>query len=83
MADCSETVEVYGIKVGIDSKQNEYMETCMYQRSRSFFDHYPRSSRFHKFQTGFALKPLDRLQSNYILNQYYRRPKFIEVVEVT
>ena len=44
MVDYSETIEVYGIKVGtcIYSKQNKYMETCMYQRSRSFFDHCPR-----------------------------------------
>ena len=47
MVDYSETIEVYGIKVGIYSKQNKYMETCMYQRSMSFFDHCPRSLRFH------------------------------------
>ena len=48
MVDYSETIEEYGIKVGIYSKQNKYMETCMYQRSRSFFDdHCPRSLRFH------------------------------------
>ena len=29
MADHSETIEVYDIKVGIYSKQNEYMETYM------------------------------------------------------
>ena len=52
MVDYSETIEVYGIKVGIYSKQKYmYMETFMYQRSRSFFDHCPRSLRFHKFQT--------------------------------
>ena len=42
-----ETIEIYGIKVDIYSKQNEYIETCTYQRSRSFFDHCPRSLRFH------------------------------------
>ena len=83
MVDYLKTIEVYGIQIGMYSKQNEYMEACMYQRSRSFFHHCQRSLRFHKFQAGFALKPLDRLQSNYILNQYYRRPKFIEAVEVT
>ena len=31
--DYSETIEVYGIKVSIYSKQNEYMKTCNYQRS--------------------------------------------------
>ena len=47
MMDYSETNEVYGIKISVNSKQNEYMETYMYQRSRSFFDHCPRSLIFH------------------------------------
>ena len=29
MVDNSETIEVYDIKVGVYSKQNEYMETYM------------------------------------------------------
>ena len=41
----------------------------MYQRSRSFFDFYQRSLIFHYFQRSFALKPLDRLRSIYILRQ--------------
>ena len=38
MVDYSETIEVYRIKVGINSKQIENVETYMYmyQRSRSF-----------------------------------------------
>ena len=80
----SETEEVYGIKVGIYSKINEYLEIYMYQWFRSFFDLSPRSLRFHLFQTAFALKPLDRLQSNYILNLHESKgPKFIKAVEVT
>ena len=47
MVDYSDTIEVYGIKVGRYSKQNEYVETYIYQRSRSFFDHCQRSLRFH------------------------------------
>ena len=48
MANYQETVEVYlfGIKVGIYSKLNVYMEIYMYQRS-SFFDFCPRSLRFN------------------------------------
>ena len=38
MVDYSETIEVFGIKVGIYSKINEYLEIYMYQRSRSFSD---------------------------------------------
>ena len=84
MVDYSETLVVYDIKVGIYSKLNEYVEINMYQRSRSFFDLCPRSLRFRIFQTAFTLKPLDRLQSNYILNLHEQRgPKFIEAVEVT
>ena len=45
--DYSEIIEVYGMQVGIYNKLNEYMELYMYQRSRSFFDHCPRSLRFH------------------------------------
>ena len=33
MVDCSETIEVYGIKVGIYSTLTEYMEIYVYQRS--------------------------------------------------
>ena len=47
MLDYSETIEMYGIKVGIYSKLNEYMEIYMYQRSRSFCDLCTRSLRFH------------------------------------
>ena len=68
MVDYSETIEVYDIKVDIYSTLTEYMEVYMYQRSRSFFHLCPKSLRFHLFQTAFALQPLERLQSNYILN---------------
>ena len=49
MVDYSETVDVYGTKVGIYSTLTEYMEIYMYmyQRSRSFFGLCPRSLRFH------------------------------------
>ena len=47
MVDYSETIEVYSIQVDIFSKQNEYIETCIYQRSTSFFDHCPRSLLLH------------------------------------
>ena len=47
MVHYSESIEVCDIKVGTYSKLNEYMETYMYQRSRSFFDIFPRSLRFH------------------------------------
>ena len=47
MIDYSETIEVYGIQVGMYSKLNEYMEIYMYQRSRSFFDLFQDHSRFH------------------------------------
>ena len=40
MVDYSETIEVYDIKVDINSKQ-----IYMYQRSRSFFDLRPSSLR--------------------------------------
>ena len=46
MVDYLETIvimEVYDIKVAIYSNLNEYMEIYMYQRSRSFFDLFPRS----------------------------------------
>ena len=45
--DFSETIEIYGIKVGIYSTLTEYMEVYVYQRSMSFFDLCPRSLRFH------------------------------------
>ena len=38
MVDYSETIEVYAIKVGVYSSQNEYMEIYMYQRSMLLFD---------------------------------------------
>ena len=47
MADYSETIQVYDIKVGIHSKLNEYREIYMYRRSRSFFELCPRSRIFH------------------------------------
>ena len=47
MADYSETIEVYAIKVGIHSKLNEYREIYIYQRSRSFFKLCPWSLIFH------------------------------------
>ena len=34
MVDYSETVDIYGIKVGICSKLNEHMEIYINQRSR-------------------------------------------------
>ena len=36
LVDYSDTIEVHGIKVGIYSKLNEYMEIYMYQRSLTF-----------------------------------------------
>ena len=84
MVDYSETIEIYGIKVGIYSTLTEYMEIRMYQRSRSVCDICSRSLRFHQFQTAFALKPLDRLQSNYTSTLLESRGlKFIEAVVVT
>ena len=84
MVDYSETIKIYGIKVGIFSTLNEYMEVYMYQRSMSLFDLCPRSLRFHSSQKAFALKPLDRQQSNYIENLHESGgPKFIKAVEVT
>ena len=81
MVDYSETIEVCDIKVGI---RNEYREIYIYQRSRSFFDLCPRSLIFHKFQTAFALKPLDRLKSVYILSLHETRGlRFIETDEIT
>ena len=49
MVDCSETIEVYGIKIDIYiySKLREYMEIYMCQRSRSYFDLCAMSLRFH------------------------------------
>ena len=47
MVDYSETIEVYGIKVCIHSKLNEYREIFMYMKSRSFFDLCPMSLTFH------------------------------------
>ena len=47
MMDYSETTEGYDIKVAIHSKLNEYRKIDMYQRSRTFFDHCPRSLIFH------------------------------------
>ena len=47
MVNYSKTIEVYGGKVGIHYKFNEYREIYMYQRSRSFFDLCPRSLMFH------------------------------------
>ena len=42
--DFSETIVVYGIKVGRCSQLNEYMKICEYQRSRSFNDFGPNHS---------------------------------------
>ena len=74
MVDYSETIEVYGIKVG--STLNEYMVIYMYQRSR-----YGHSLTFVQGYSDFInfKQLLDRLQSNYILNLHEsRRPIFIE-----
>ena len=49
MVDYSET-EVYDIKVRIHSKQNEYRDIYMYQRSRSLVDLCPRSLIFINFK---------------------------------
>ena len=38
MVDYSVTIEVYDIKIGKNSKLNEYLEIYMFQRSTSFFD---------------------------------------------
>ena len=50
MMDHLETIEVYGIKIGIYIKPNEYMEIYMYQRSRSFFNLCPSHSDFINFK---------------------------------
>ena len=56
----------------------------MYHRSRSFFDLCPVSLRFHWFRMAFALKPLDRLKSDYILSLHETKgSKFNESFEVT
>ena len=51
--DISETVVVYGIKIGRCSQLNEYMKLYDYQRSRSFIDLGPRSLRFNIFNLLF------------------------------
>ena len=52
--DFSETILVYGIKVGRCSQLNEYMKLYEYhQRSRSFTDLHPRSLRFNIFKLLF------------------------------
>ena len=75
MVDYSESIEVYNIKVGTYSKQKDYMETYM-TRGQGY------SSTF--VQAAIAVKPLDRLKSNYILSLHETRgPKSIETVQVT
>ena len=54
MVDFSDCVEVYGVKVSIYSKLNQYMETYMYQRSRSFFDLCPRSLKISLISNSFC-----------------------------
>ena len=82
MMDHLETIEVYGIKIGIYSKPNEYMEIYMYQRSRSFFNLCPSHSDFINFKQLFSLNRLDRLLSNCRLNLHESRgPKCMEAVE--
>ena len=84
MVDYSETIEVYGIKVDIHCKLNEYREIYMYRTSRSFSDLCQRSLIFQQFQTSFSQKQSDRLKSIYILSLHETsRPKFIETGEVT
>ena len=83
MVAYSETIEVYDMKVGLHSKLNDYREIFMYQRSRSFFHHCPRSFIFLEVQLFFALKPPDRLKSIYKSLHETRRPKFIDTGEVT
>ena len=51
--DISETVVVYGVKVGRCSYVNEYMNLHEYKRSRSFVDLGPRSLRFNIFKLLF------------------------------
>ena len=46
MLDFIETIEVYELKVGTSSWLSEYMNTYVYQRSRTLFDLCPRSPRF-------------------------------------
>ena len=65
----SETVVDHDVLTGMHCKLNEYMEICMYLRSRSFFDLGPRSLRFrpHQYFQTFRQKPLGQPKSNFIL----------------
>ena len=84
MVDYSETIEVYGIIIGIYSKPNEYMAIYIYQRSRLFFNLCPGHSDFINFKPLFTLKLLNRLQSNNMLNlRESRGPECMEAVEAT
>ena len=47
--DFSETIVVYGVKIGKCSKLNKYMNVYEYQTSRSFIGLRPRSLRFTTF----------------------------------
>ena len=67
--DFSRTIVGYDIKVGRFSQLNEHMNHYEYQRSRSFIELRPRSSKvvqIQHFQSSFAQKPLGRLKPNFI-----------------